>query len=227
MTARHRRWVGAVALPAASSLVLLTGCGVPTGDPAEPIPASDVPFGLATPTTEPAPSTSPTPAPGVPEVYLLAAGDHLVPRGREVLAGALPDRLESVLDELAAGPTSTERDAQLSTALPPEVELDVVEVSGGTATIDLSGSEQVPSGTAGRRAVAQVVLTATSVAGISSVVLTVDGERVEAPLPSGELTADPLTAVDYTEFLTPVEQTPVAEIPAPASPAPSVPAPPS
>ncbi|MGY1709220.1 GerMN domain-containing protein [Geodermatophilus sp. SYSU D00758] len=221
MTARPRRGGPGAVLPAALVL-LLAGCGVPTGEPAEPIPASEVPFGLATPTTEPAPSTSPTPAPGVPEVYLLAAEDQLVPRGREVLAGALPDRLESVLDELAEGPTSTERDAQLSTALPPEVELDVVEVSDGTATIDLSGSEQVPSGAAGRRAVAQVVLTATSVAGISAVVLTVDGARVEAPLPSGELTAEPLTEADYTEFLTPVATTP-----APASPAPVSPAPPS
>jgi hypothetical protein len=51
--------------------------------------------------------------------------------------------------------------------------------------------------------VAQIVLTATNVIGINSVRLTLSGDPVEAPLPDGELTSEPLTAEDYAVFLTP------------------------
>ena len=59
------------------------------------------------------------------------------------------------------------------------------------------------------------MLTATSVPGVDSVRLTFAGEPVEAPLPSGQLTSDPLTEQDYDAVLT-----------APPSPS-AVPAPPS
>ena len=182
---------------AAGLLILLAGCGVPTGGAAEAIPASDVPYGLASPApTSPAP-TDPDPVVEPSRVYLVDAADVLVPRPREV-AGATPEeRLGALLDALAAGPTAEERDRQLSTALPPEVRLSVVELTGGTATVDITGAPEAPAGQASRRAVAQVVLSATSVPGIEAVVLTWDGERVEAPLPSGELTAEPLTRADY------------------------------
>ena len=60
---------------------------------------------------------------------------------------------------------------------------------------------QAPSGAASRRAVAQIVLTATSVPGVDAVLLTLDGDPVEAPLPSGELTSAPLTETDYEPLL--------------------------
>ena len=182
---------------AAGLLILLAGCGVPTGGAAEAIPASDVPYGLASPAPTSPAQTAPDPVVEPSRVYLVDAADVLVPRPREV-AGATPgERLGALLDALAAGPTAEERDRQLSTALPPEVRLSVVELTGGTATVDITGAPEAPAGQASRRAVAQVVLSATSVPGIEAVVLTWDGERVEAPLPSGELTAEPLTRADY------------------------------
>ena len=51
---------------------------------------------------------------------------------------------------------------------------------------------------------AQIVLTATSVPGVDAVRLTLSGAPVEAPLPSGELTSEPLNADDYATFLVPV-----------------------
>jgi spore germination protein GerM len=185
------RWV------AAGLLTLVAGCGVPTGGAAETIPASDVPYGLAS--AAPAPTSSATPDPVVEpgRVYLVDAADVLVPQPREVAGATARERLGVLLDELADGPTAAERDRQLSTALPPEVELSVVELGDGTATIDIGGATEAPAGRASRRAVAQVVLSATSIPGVEAVVLTWDGERVEAPLPSGELTAEPLTREDY------------------------------
>ncbi|HZB21324.1 MAG TPA: GerMN domain-containing protein, partial [Blastococcus sp.] len=73
------------------------------------------------------------------------------------------------------------------------------------------------SGAAGRRAVAQLVLTATSLQGVDAVQLTIGGEPVEAPLPTGELTSAPLTAADYAVFLTAAEAPSPAAVPAPPS----------
>jgi len=186
---------------AALGLVMF-GCGIPTGGQPRTIAASDVPYGLASPV--PGPTTVPTVEPLVDpsQIFLVDAGDRLVPRGRDVDGDSRAERLEALLAALASGPTSAERDEQLSTALPPDVRLRVGENSEGIVTIDLDGAAEAPSGLASRRAVAQIVLSATSVPGVDAVRLTLAGQPVEAPLPSGELTSAPLTAADYAGLLT-------------------------
>jgi spore germination protein GerM len=188
-----------------AALLLVTAsaaCGVPTGGAPDPIAASDVPYGLA----EAVPSTSAAPTtpaqPDQPRVYLLAEDGALVPQGRSLADGALRDRLDELLDDLAAGPTADELTDRLSTALRPEISLTVEDLSGGTVTIDLGGTAEAPSGQESRRAVAQIVLTATSLPGVDAVLLNRTGQRVEPPLPSGELSARPLTADDYASLLT-------------------------
>ena len=182
--------------------LVVAGCGIPTGGEPRTIAASDVPYGLASPA--PGPTAAPTPEPlaDPSRIFLVDAGDSLVARGREVDGDSPEERLEALLAALASGPTSEERDEQLSTALPPDVRLRLGEVSEGTVTIDIDGPAEAPSGLASRRAVAQIVLSATSVPGIDAVRLTLAGEPVEAPLPSGELTSAPLTAADYAGFVT-------------------------
>jgi Sporulation and spore germination len=181
-------------------LALLPGCGVPTGGPAETIPGGEVPYGLTSAAPTPGPSAGSEPTLHATRVHLVAPDDHLVPEPREVDGNSVTARLEALLDDLARGPTPGELERQLSTALPPEIELDVAEVSDGTAVVRM-GDTTAATGPDSRRAVAQIVLTATSVTGVDSVVLVRDGERVEAPLPSGELTAQPLTADDYAALL--------------------------
>jgi hypothetical protein len=186
----------------AAAIALLSGCGVPTGAAPERIAASDVPYGLAEPAqSTPAPVSAP-PAADDPRVYFVAADDRLVPRGRDVGTGPRDDRLADLLAALATGPTEDERAEQLSTALQPGVELTASDVENGVVTIDLSGTEGTQSPEESRRAVGQIVLTATSVPGIDAVLLTAAGERVDAPLPTGELTSRPLTAADYEVLLT-------------------------
>lgn len=181
---------------------VLCSCGVPTGGAPETIPAEEVPYGLGSPGATGPTVPSPSPAVGEPRVYLVGADDVLVARGRETPPGTLRDQVAGLLADLSAGPTPGERDDRVSTTLPPEVELTVADVSGGTVTVDVSGAGDSPSIREGRRAVAQIVLTATSLAGVDGVLLTRDGEPVEAPLASGQLTSRPLTAADYAEFLT-------------------------
>ena len=198
---RRRLW-GA---PAALALALAAaGCGVPTGGAPTTVAPSDVPYGLASPTdTAPAPVT-PAPTTDEPAVFLVGDGDVLVPRGRESGPGTTADRLTELLGALAAGPTAGERREGLSTALPLGVELGVAGIRAGTATVDLRAPADAPSARESRAAVAQIVLSATSVPGVQAVLLTSSGSPVEAPLPSGELTSAPLTSADYAAFLTSV-----------------------
>lgn len=181
-------------------LVALAGvtaaCGVPTADAPSAIPASDVPFGLLSTAPSSAAATPSTPQSVRPLVFLLDAAGRLVPRRRPLPRGPLHDELADLLANLADGPTGQERGQQFSTALPPGTRLSVTAVDGSTATVDIVGSTD-PSGRSSRLAAGQIVLTATSLPGIDAVRLRRNGDPVEAPLPGGQLTTDPLTANDY------------------------------
>lgn len=191
----------AVHLLVVAALTVLSGCGVPTGGDPETIAPSAVPESLLSPSpTGAAPSSSPAQE-NPPRVYLVGSDDGLVPSGRNVDGGGLRERLDDLLGELAAGPTPAERDAELATALPPGVRLAVADVDDGTVTVDLAGLDEAPSGEQSRLAVGQIVLTATSLRDVDAVLLTRAGKPLEAPLPSGELTTEPLTPADYDELL--------------------------
>jgi spore germination protein GerM len=96
--------------------------------------------------------------------------------------------------------------------------LDVSQVDDGTATIDIAGPVDAPSGSDSRVAVAQIVLTATSIPQVHAVRLMREGESIDAPLPDGELTSAPLTADDYATYLIPPPTTTPTPTRAPASP---------
>jgi hypothetical protein len=185
----------------AAALALVTACGVPTGGEPTTIPAAEIPYGLAAPSPTPTASPSAGSELDPSQIFFVGAGDVLVPRPRETDGSTPREELEDLLTALAQGPTGPERSEQLSTALSPEVQLSVAELSDGAATIDIDGHAEAPSGWASRRAVAQIVLTATSVPGVDAVRLTLAGAPVEAPLASGELTSEPLTAADYAALL--------------------------
>jgi hypothetical protein len=197
-------------------LLALSGCGVPSNGEPTVIAASDVPYGLVAPTpTEP---SSPSMETTVAEtgIYLVSPEDVLVPRGRELPGGSMQEQLQELLGELAAGPSRQELAEELSTALPPEIELAVSEVDDdGLATVDLGGLVEAPTGEESRLAVAQIVLTATSLPGVTAVRLTRAGEPIDAPLPGGELTSSPLTAAAFASVLTPplLPTTPATETP--------------
>jgi hypothetical protein len=203
-------------------VLLLGGCGVPTSGEPETIAASDVPYGLASPTPSATSSSSAQTMFDEAGIYLVTPEDVLVPRGREVASGPLEAQLQELLRQLAVGPSREELAEELSTALPPEVELVVTEIEDGVVTVDIAGPVDAPTGTESRRAVAQIVLTATSLPEVDAVQLTRAGERIEAPLPDGELTAEPLTADDFAPFLTApapsATTSPAAPSAAPATP---------
>jgi hypothetical protein len=188
-------------LLALAAAAALAGCGVPTGGAPDRIAASDIPYELASPSSGAPVATSSPARDDRPRVYLVNTDNVLVPSGRDVSGATTRERLDDLLGQLAAGPTSGEREDKLTTALPPRISLSVTSLDGGTATIDFSATSTSPAGEATRRAVGQIVLTATSLPGVTAVLLTHDGEQLEAPLLSGELTTAPLTTADYDRLL--------------------------
>jgi hypothetical protein len=203
---------------ALAACLALAGCGVPTTGEPTVIPASEVPYGLASPTPSAPSSSSPQTMLAEAGIFLVTADDVLVLRGRELAERRPEARLEELLDELATGPSAQELAEELTTALPPEVELDVTEVADGTVTIDIAGPVEAPSGAGTRRAVAQIVLTATTLPEVGAVRLTREGEPIDAPLPDGALTSEPLTADQFEVFLTAAVPSPTST---PATPSPT------
>ena len=82
-----------------------------------------------------------------------------------------------------------------TTELPPGTTLRLLSGQNGQATLALD-SHQLPAADR-TTAIAQIVLSATSVPGIGAVRLTLDGRALETPLADGALTTRPLTAADY------------------------------
>ncbi len=137
-------------------------------------------------------------AAGTNRIYLLAPTDPEAPQRLRAVQRAAPTAPASVLASLFAGPNATERrDAQLDTAIPPDVELLAARPVGKVLTVDLTDGfgELTPDGL--RLAVAQIVSTATDIDGVESVQLRIDGEERVWPLGNGELADRPLTKYDY------------------------------
>ena len=185
--------------------VLVSGCGVPGAGTTRAVADDEVPYRLLDPSPTASASTTAPPGEAVslPQVYLVDAEGLLRAESIEVVTGTALQVEDSVLAALAAGPTDAQRAAGLSSALGPGIALRILDVVAGTALVDV----QVPVGapTADRLplAVGQVVLTATSVQGVERVLLVRDGQPLEAPLPDGEQTSEPLVASDYASLLAP------------------------
>jgi spore germination protein GerM len=176
-------------VPMLITVLALTGCSIqPAASP------SDLPAERADVFGEPETGDE---AAGSNRIYLLAPNDPDAPQRLRAVQRDVLATPESVLESLFAGPNAAERDAQLDTAIPADVQLLSARPVGQLLTVDLSGSfdELTPDGL--RLAVAQIVSTATDVSDIESVQLRIDGEPRVWPLGNGELTERPLTTYDY------------------------------
>ncbi len=171
------------------ALAVLAGCSIqPEASP------NDLPDEVANVFGEPATGDE---AAGTNRIYLLAPPDVDAPQRLRSVQRDVAPAAESVLESLFAGPNADERDAQLDTAIPADVELLDARPVGQVLTVDLNDvfDDLTPDGL--RLAVAQIVSTATDIDGVQSVQLRVEGEPRVWPLGSGELTDRPLTQYDY------------------------------
>jgi spore germination protein GerM len=136
-------------------------------------------------------------AAGTNRIYLLAPNDPEAPQRLRSVQRDVPTAPAAVLASLFAGPNAAERNAQLDTAIPADAELLAARPIGQLLTVDVNDvfDELTPGGL--RLAVAQIVSTATDIAGVRSVQLRINGEPRVWPLGNGELTDRPLTKYDY------------------------------
>ncbi len=211
--------------PVLLACLVAAGCGVPVRGTTA-VPATSVPRGLLDPAPSSGsgtgaadgPASSPddaVAAPGLdgrpPTTYLLDAEDMLTPVVLDPAPAAGPLGGEPdapavtavLLRRLAAGPTASQRDAGLSTALGPGVPVVLVDVVGTTARVALRQPDRDPSADRLPLAAGQVVLTVTSAPGVDRVQMLRDGEPTAVPLPGGVRSSGPVTADDYAALTAP------------------------
>ncbi len=206
-----------MALTAGLVTMLLTGCGVGIQDHSTSIPSHAIPPELLAPRNTPPPSAS-QPA-STSTIYLVRNG-ILVAVHRP--AGET-STLSALLRSLLQGPTDTEAQSGLVTAINTSPILNQTTFSGSIATIDLASTFGDIRGQEQILATAQVVLTAVSYPGIDAVQISLDGALADVPLTDGTLVSRPLVRSDYSQLLLPPrpESSPASS--APPSPAASSP----
>jgi spore germination protein GerM len=131
------------------------------------------------PTTQ---SSTPGPIEVPVHIYLIAPSGQLVARDRLV---PFPAPLEAVLTGLVAGPTSTETTAGIQSAVPVATRVLSASISAGVATVNFSATFGQLVGPSQILAVAQIVFTATDLAGVSGVAFELTGQPVEVPVANG------------------------------------------
>jgi spore germination protein GerM len=180
-----------ICLALAGALVLAAvGCGVPTDDQPREITQTTI-----APTSE-VPTTIAGSGADQVSVYFLRDG-RLERQGYPVEGEpTVQTAIGFVLEPPAEGASD-----ELRSSVPPGTRLNAVEVSGGVATVDLSGEVDDVSGTAQKEAFAQIVFTTLAFEGIDEVRFLVDGQPIAAPTDDGNL--ELISADNYEAPLNP------------------------
>lgn len=172
-------------------LALSLSCGIP-----EDRNPDVVPGGAIGPALGPIPGAAASAPAGEGVTVFFVRNGQLVPSGR---AGRRGD-VNAALQSLLSGPSEQELTAGLRTAITGAADVRLLGVEGATAHVDLAGPFVAIAGQEQILAVAQVVLTATFVAGVTEVRFTLAGQPVDVPRGDGTLSPGPLTTLDYASL---------------------------
>ncbi len=187
------------AAAAATLALVLVACGVQLDEGPRDFAVEEVPYDLLAPSTTSTSGPTPLPTFQPTTVYLLDT-DDLLRAVRRQLPGE--PTVEGAIQSLLTQPSEAEGNSGLGTSIASNTVLRGIQGPvDGVVTIDLSSeiNEVAPQGV--RRALAQIVYTATSIPGVTGVLFQVDGEARSVPNAEGESTSEPLTRDDYREFL--------------------------
>ncbi|MGC4866148.1 GerMN domain-containing protein [Micromonospora sp. DT53] len=172
--------------------VLLTGCGIPADDAPRTVPPPRGPLPSA------APADTTAPAGRAAETLCLVQDNRIVPVVRRV---DHPPTIADQLRHLLAGPSGTERDSDLSSALPGAVNAAGATVTGKLALV----SVDEPTHDGGRSdevlAFGQIVCTLTSREDVTTVAFLRDGKALGVPRADGSLSSRPLTRGDFAPLI--------------------------
>ncbi len=180
---------------------LLTACGLPGNGKVTRVDDDEVPYHLLDPPSPSSGATQPPSYPGVTPVVYWLIEDRLVPEaaGGSCTADA-SSAVGDLLGQLSLGPPSDVLQSGGGSAVPSDTPLALVGLDDGLAQVEADfgttiAADRLPT------AVGQIVLTVTSAADVSSVVLLSDGRPIQVPLPTGVLTEQAVTADDYAELV--------------------------
>ncbi len=196
MTRGRIRRLATLAVLGVAVSVIMTGCGVSVDDSPHDIvvAARDDNAAVNPQTAITATNTS--------VIYLVdgsspvSAARLLTPVARDVA-----ETIDNAMAALFAGPTIREGNADLLTAIPPTVRLFGAVPNGDVVTVDISDPMSALTASQRIAAIGQIVLTATGVAGVSGVVITVAGAEQAWPKANGTTTTDPLTHDDFVALV--------------------------
>jgi hypothetical protein len=186
----------------ALAALLAVGCGIPEDRHPTALPGGVITPGLGSTTTTATRPSSPEPA--MEATVFLVRADYVEPVVRRTTRADL----QTVLEVLVTGPTEAELGAGLRTAISSQTQLHSIAVNGRTVVIDVTSAFVEVVGQEQILALAQVVLTATTVPGITEVRFALEGEPVDVPRADGTLSPGPLTATDYAALRQPDQPQP-------------------
>jgi hypothetical protein len=179
---------------ALTAISLLVACGLPKDSQPRVIAADKVPFSLLGPSS----TAQSNQANGIAVPLYFIQGDRLAAAPRR-LNDTAPTK---VLETLVKGPADTDPSA-LKGAIPPETRILRTDLRDGTLTVVLTKDVLSATGPLQKNAFAQLVYTATDLAGVLQVhfrVADADGNNeqdIEPPTDAGAKRG-PLTKADYT-----------------------------
>jgi spore germination protein GerM len=186
----------AIALLVALTCTLVAACGVQNDHGPRELAASDVPFDLLAPATSVAESQ---PESGVETTIWFVDNDGKLSRARRTISP--PVTVDAALLSLLQGVTEAEANNGLRSNITSDTEvLDVAGPDDGLVTVDLSSDFLTVARELQRLALAQIVFTATSLPNVDRVLFRFDGEEAEVPGRGDELTSEPLTRDDFSQF---------------------------
>jgi len=136
-------------------------------------------------------------ATGSGRIYLLTPEVPGQPRSLKPVARDVGNTPADALRTLFKGPNPGELQAQMRSAILPGTQLNSVHRNGQVLVVDVSNELQQLNGEALIDGVAQIVLTASEITGVSQISITIDGVRQQWPSGNGELRDRPLTRYDF------------------------------
>ncbi len=156
-------------------------------------------------------------ATGSGRIFLLSPEVIGQPRTLQSVARDVGDTPAEAMRALFEGPNSEELQRRLRTAIPPGTRLLDVAQDGDELIVSVSSELQQLTGEALIDGVAQIVLTASEISGVSTVTIAIDGVPQQWPTASGELQSQPLTRYDFPGLM----QTSQPSFPSVPSPGPA------
>ena len=208
MTGRHQR----TPYPLAIGLLIVACCScsiAPEGTPRE-IPVRDR-RDLSANFDQAAGAAT-----GSGRIYLLSPEVTGQPRMLQSVARKSGDTPVEAMRSLFDGPNSDELQAQLRSAIPPGTRLLDASPAGSNLVVNVSNELEQLTGEALIDGVAQIVLTAAALPGVSSVTIAIDGVPQQWPSVSGALQSEPLTRYDFPGLVV-SSQPAFPTVPSPAS----------